>query len=240
MRSFIFTFILLIPITSVLNAISEDVKLLTEKEQVKIKLNALNKYYLEHPDYEVKTRHLIFADHTTGTFESQHLGYFRYKGQNEHSMIMGIENIQNGTLRVSIDTATKTVVARSPKKPEKYSYEALGNSLEMCKKVRYKDSASLTTIHMFYDPERFPVNALKLVISNNRIMSLDIWHPEDLDEDENPVSAHTRVEYSGYKENAKYKSNEFRTSHVVRFMGNKLVAVGKYNSYQFYDLRLQE
>lgn len=210
-------------------------------EKAKQKLKELNIYYEKNPDYEVKMRQMIFSSHISKVPEEQYTGYFKYKKHHEHSFILGIETIQNDQWRVNIDSNTKTITASLPKKTQPFSMETLNLYMGTCKSATVNDSGGVSIINLQFDPNLYPMSRLMIKIVNKRIASLDIWHTEKITTEQNAgIYPHTRIEYIGYREKAKYSNSEFDTKQILKSEQNKIIPIGKYKTYSFYDLRQQK
>ncbi|MEY3099584.1 MAG: hypothetical protein RIS63_477, partial [Bacteroidota bacterium] len=83
---------------TVLPAVTND---LEKAERILVDLNS---YYVEHPNYTATVTHALYSNYNAQTADETYTGYYRHNKLKEHSVLMGIETIQNEQLRVVIDT----------------------------------------------------------------------------------------------------------------------------------------
>lgn len=208
------------------------------KEKVKAKLKSLNIYYQNNPNYMVKVKHILYTNTNGPKIDDSFQGYFKTVNGMEHSLLLGIETIQNKDIRVGVDTATKIVTISPIQKSESFSASALEKSINGCKKVTMLDTSDITIINFYFDKNKEAIYKIKLVVNENRVSSVDMWHNEKVvNSSNNEIDPHTRIEYSSYKEKLKLRNKYFNVSGIVEKSEDKYKLTSKYKGYRLYDLR---
>jgi hypothetical protein len=216
---------------------------LQEDVQAKVlkKLKALNQYYATNRDYEVDVKHLLFSSVEAPVIEEKYNGFYKSRDGMEHSLLLGVETVQNREIRVSIDTNSHIVSISDIQKSSPFSIAELERSLKVCKDIRLLEYDSMDIVSLEFDVNKYPLSKLNIAISKNRISSIDMYHTEKMDNNNGEnVYPHTRVEYSNYVENAKTKKKGFDVSMIVVKSGNTYKLTNTYKHFRMYDLRVKK
>lgn len=210
-------------------------------EKVLNKLKVLNQYYETNRNYEVDITHVLFSSVDASTVEEKFSGFYKSHDGMEHSLLLGIETIQNRDVRVSIDTNSQTISISDIQESIPFSIAELERSLKFCKNVKLSENDGLDIISLEFDINKYPLYKLDISISKSRIASIDMYHAEKTDNNKGEkVYPHTKVEYTNYIENVKKKKKHFDVSVIVVRSEDTYKPTNAYKDYKIYDLRVKK
>ncbi len=210
-------------------------------EKVLNKLKVLNQYYETNRNYAVDVTHMLFSSVDNPVVEERFTGFYKTMDGMEHSLLLGIETVQNHEIRVNIDTNSHTISISNVQKPVVFSITELKQSMKVSRNIKLSESDSLDIISFEFDVTRYPLYKLDIAISKNRIVSIDMYHAEKTDNNKGEkVYPHTRVEYSNYVENLRMKKRDFDVSDIVVKTDNTYEPDNAYKDYRIYDLRVKK
>jgi hypothetical protein len=209
-----------------------------ENKLILQKLKEVNSYHLSNPNYKVQVNHILYSSPTNSEVKDLYSGFYLTSNGMEHSFLLGIETIQNEEIRVSIDSSAKIINITNPRKTAVFSHLVIEESLKQSKNKKFVEVSGKSIITLEFDSRKSPVSKLKVEISKNRISSLDMWHTEQVNIDENKtIFPHTRIEFNDYDENIKFRKKDFDISHVLIKSKNIYTLTPKYKGYKLIDLR---
>jgi|GEM_PF-6485381 len=202
-------------------------------------------FFSTHQKYSFTVVHTSYKGYDASDAFDKMKGYFHRDGYNYHSMLVGIQTIQNNQIRVIVDTLNKSVMVTAPvvwKKTEvmMINYETASSFVTSYKmmstvngtlyRVEFNDSLPRYTA---YEVEVGKDNAIKTIVMYFKSSyKVDQAHP-------NAPLAHpkVRIDFEDYNEKAAFGKNEFDPSRYVTEQGGKYVLSSAYKGYRLTDGR---
>jgi hypothetical protein len=198
----------------------------------------LNTYYLEHPNYEAGVEHSLYSNYNAQTADETYTGYYRHNKLKEHSVLMGIETIQNEQLRVVIDTNSKLVMVYNTIPMANNPGIEIISALKLCSSIRVNDKGAKSTIELDFQDNQYPLSKMVIDIVDHRLAVLEMWHNEAItDENGEIIKPKTKVSYTDYQENKKFSAKEFAIGHIVELKNSVITPKAEFSLYRIMDLR---
>jgi hypothetical protein len=217
---------------TVLPAVTND---LEKAERILVDLNS---YYLEHPNYGVTVTHALYSHYNAQTADETYTGYYRRNKLKEHSVLMGIETIQNEQTKVVIDTNSKLVMVYNTIPMANNPGIEIISALKLCSSIRVNDKGAESTIELDFQDNQYPLSKMVIAIVDHRLAVLEMWHNETVTDDNGEIiKPRTKVYYTNYQENKKFAGKEFDNGHIVEIKNQAVIPKQKYINYRIMDLR---
>lgn len=198
----------------------------------------LNNYYLEHSNYSATVTHALYTHYNAQTADETYTGYYRRNKLKEHSVLMGIETIQNEQTKVVIDTNSKIIMVNNPIQMVNNPGIEIIAALKLCSSVRVNDKGAESTIELVFQGNEYPLAKMLIAIVDHRLAVLEMWHSEAVTDDNGEIiKPRTKISYSNYQENKKFSAKEFSTGHVVELKNSAIIPAESYSLYRIMDLR---
>jgi hypothetical protein len=216
----------------VLPAVTHD---LEKAERILVDLNS---YYLEHPNYGVTVTHVLYSNHVIQTPDETYMGFYRRNKSKEHSVLMGIETIQNEQFKVVIDTNSKLVMLENSTPMTNTAGLEVVSALKLCSSVKVNINGNESTIDLNFQGNQYPLSKLTIVIVNHRLSTLEMWHNETVTDDNGSIiKPRIKVSYTNYQENKKFSAKEFAIGHIVELKNSAITPKAEFSLYRIMDLR---
>jgi hypothetical protein len=217
---------------TVLPAVTND---LEKAERILVDLNS---YYVEHPNYAATVTHALYSNYNAQTADETYTGYYRHNKLKEHSVLMGIETIQNEQLRVVIDTNSKLVMVYNTIPMANNPGIEIISALKLCSSIRVNDKGAKSTIELDFQDNQYPLSKMVIDIVDHRLAVLEMWHNEAItDENGEIIKPKTKVSYTDYQENKKFSAKEFAIGHIVELKNSAITPKAEFSLYRIMDLR---
>ena len=215
----------------------------TTKENFKSMLDEVSNFYKNQTHYSFDIRHSSFKDkNDTQPFESSN-GYMKKSGNSYHSLLMGVQTIQNNRYKVSVDKINEMIMfsdAEELLSPwDEYNKEG---SMEMVMKVekRMLNSGDVQYKAIYQDG----LGVDYLIIEKNKAgwtNELIICYEDRLYEDQETriqekVAPMVKVKYTNFTQD-KVGPSEFDVSKFVLINGKSVTPTSAYQNFSFYDAR---
>lgn len=198
----------------------------------------LNSYYLEHPNYGVTVTHALYSHYNAQTADETYTGYYRRNKLKEHSVLMGIETIQNEQTKVVIDTNSKLVMVYNTIPMANSPGIEIISALKLCSSIRVNDKGTKSTIELDFQDNQYPLSKMVIAIVDHRLTVLEMWHNEAVtDENGEIIKPRTKVSYTDYQENKKFSAKEFAIGHIVELKNSVITPKAEFSLYRIMDLR---
>jgi len=198
----------------------------------------LNSYYLEHPNYGVTVTHALYSHYNAQTADETYTGYYRRNKLKEHSVLMGIETIQNEQTKVVIDTNSKLVMVYNTIPMANSPGIEIISALKLCSSIHVNDKGAESRIELDFQDNQYPLSKMVIAIVDHRLTVLEMWHNEAVTDDNGEIiKPRTKISYSNYQENKKFSAKEFSTGHVVELKNSAIIPAESYSLYRIMDLR---
>ncbi|MDI1233817.1 MAG: hypothetical protein PSX81_06020 [bacterium] len=199
-------------------------------------IKAINQSILNAKNFSAKLEYNIYKSHSdTNAFKTT-TGYYRRNGSLEHSMLVGIETIQNETERLVIDTGSRSLMLSNPNPKVQMIDENMNVALTMCKKIT-KTTMNGISVLRFYPAEKtntgFSMIEIKYSESHFFIQSLTLYYLNAvIPEFENIKNPKIEIVYTEVSTSRIAKS-EFETAAFIERKNNKYNLTKSYNSFSF-------
>jgi hypothetical protein len=198
----------------------------------------LNSYYLEHPNYGVTVTHALYSHYNAQTADETYTGYYRRNKLKEHSVLMGIETIQNEQTKVVIDTNSKLVMVYNTIPMANSPGIEIISALKLCSSIRVNDKGTKSTIELDFQDNQYPLSKMVIAIVDHRLTVLEMWHNEAVTDDNGEIiKPRTKVSYTDYQENKKFSAKEFAIGHIVELKNSVITPKAEFSLYRIMDLR---
>lgn len=236
----IFSITFLVSMVLTLNA-QQTVKL-TNKDASAL-IRKINERILEARHYSCEMSYQIFNAHNDSQAMETISGYYRRSGSNEHSMLLGIETIQNEDERVVVDTSGQSIVLIAPVVKPQLIEENLQLALASCNNIllvsgtgqsilRFlPDERSMTNIksmEIVYDNDKFFIRSITMCYTNTPIPGFDkVTNPK-------VVIAYSNISTSHIP------NSEFKIDPYLEKKNNTYKVTDTYKDYTFFNQLSQE
>jgi hypothetical protein len=200
--------------------------------------------YKKSGSYSLNIKHASFQDHTSIVPYEQVDGYIRRDGNNYHSLVLGIQTVQNAKMKLEIDSADKSILIAAPDKTfEPISMDDLKKSVSGCSaiktrvldkgnayRVEYGTKSSLESTEYFTETSGL-INKMVLYYKE---MNYDPGYRERIEK----FKPRIEVVFSDFKTGVKFNfKDEFDDAKYVVFANSKYSGTGKYRDYHVFDTR---
>lgn len=198
----------------------------------------LNSYYLEHPNYGVTVTHALYSHYNAQTADETYTGYYRRNKLKEHSVLMGIETIQNEQTKVVIDTNSKLVMVYNTIPMANNPGIEIISALKLCSSIHVNDKGAESRIELDFQDNQYPLSKMVIAIVDHRLTVLEMWHNEAVTDDNGEIiKPRTKVSYTDYQENKKFSAKEFAIGHIVELKNSVITPKAEFSLYRIMDLR---
>lgn len=198
----------------------------------------LNSYYLEHPNYSATVTHALYSNYNAQTADESYSGFYRHNKLKEHSILMGIETIQNEQFKVVIDTNSKLVMVYNTIPMANNPGIEIISALKLCRSIHVNDKGAESRIELDFQDNQYPLSKMVIAIVDHRLTVLEMWHNEAItDENGEIIKPRTKVSYTDYQENKKFSAKEFAIGHIVELKNSAITPKAEFSLYRIMDLR---
>jgi len=217
-----------------------------QKEEVLQDFTAVRNWFAKNQSYQLNLKYCSFENYTTIKSADESVGYFKKSKLNYHSVMMGIETVQNEKIRVIVDSVNKTILlAESGKELQNPFGEGLySKMLDKCRALKKMDGPSEKKLRIEF-PLTFHMDSYEIAIEKKEfIKKITLYYMKAIsaeEDDKNTKKSKPRVEisFSGHKVNPVFSAQEFSTKRFVDFDGKNYKTTKLYSAYKIYDTRLK-
>ncbi len=215
---------------------------LTSKEASEL-VRKINERILDARHYSCEMSYQIFNTHTDSQALETISGYYRRSGSNEHSMLLGIETIQNEDERVVVDSSGQSIVLVAPVVKPQLIEENLQLALASCNNISLvngkgqsilrfiPDERSLTNIksmEIVFDNDKYFIRSISMCYTNTPIPGFDnITNPKIVIAYSNMSTSHI-------------PHSEFKIDSYLQKKNNTYKVMDTYKDYTFFNQLSQE
>jgi hypothetical protein len=154
------------------------------KENANAVVHKINEQILNAKFYSANLTFSIFNSYFDTIPVQTSYGFYKRSGDKLHSLLVGIETIQNNNERLEVDTAMENIIMGPPSHKPQLIESSLESALAMCKKITktktqigylltfYLDPAAslgFSTLQIEYDDQHFFITSLTMHYLNSTI-----------------------------------------------------------------------
>lgn len=225
----------------------QDWETITVEDMTK-EIKSIEDFYKGTSAYSIKVTHKTFKNYTTSVMEDQSNGYFIKDAKNNyHSFAMNIRTVQNGKIKITIDSLNQNILISEPDKSftKEVKVSELKDLLKVCSKIKKMDSEE-TDKYRFEFEKSSTYSAYEIwTNSDHRIKKLVLFFSIELPSDpDDEKSAKTKpraeIDFSNYKTGITpvYKTWFDETKYVILKNGI-YEPTEKYKKYIVYNLKVE-
>jgi hypothetical protein len=210
---------------------------LTKKEASAL-VKKINEKILNAKHYSCEMNYQVFNTHKDSQPLETISGFYKRSGSNEHSMLLGIETIQNEHERVVVDTSGQSIVLTQPTVKPQLIEENLQSALASCNKISLTNAGGQSIIRFIPDDRSMTnIKSMEIVYDNDRffITSISICYVNTpipgYDKVSNPkiVIAYSNINTSHIP------NSEFKTDSYLSKKNNTYKVMETYKDYTFFN-----
>lgn len=210
-------------------------------------------WLMNTPSYFFKLKYASYKDYVTKEIIESSEGYYKRVTSNYSMEALGIKTVQNSKMKVTIDTANKTVTLMSPASLSLTIADAeqLETMLTNTKALR-KIKTSKTSVsyrldfnkNSLYEAYEFSVNDKGILerltfYYSEQDNTANEYGQESPEKKGEKMKPRLEILFFGYEVPANYSKSEFEDSWVVVSEKGKVHLTGAYKNYRLLDYRLQ-
>lgn len=215
-------------------------KTISKEEADKIMANTSG-WYKNISAYSVTVTHSSFVG-TQATPYERKSGYFKMKGKNYHSYMLGIHSIQNEKYHIVVDSTSKTIMVNNPQEIKSGIESASSpEMMKLCEKYSLLKTNEASTLKLSFKKGN-AVEAYELKLNKDNSPAEIIIYYAKSPEKKQDVSKKPRLKiaYSNYKKNITIDAKEFDISKYVTVSGNNITPTNAYKEYKIADVRVKK
>lgn len=185
----------------------------------------------------MKITHKFYNTHADKVPADVYQGFYKRSKLKTHSLIMGIETIENKNMKVAIDTTNNSIIINSLTKST-VPMPDLSSSLSFCSKIAVSNiDSSAKEITLEFESGKFPFEKLIFEVRKNIMTKLVMFHSETVDnEDGKQIKPKTEILFTEVEVNENISSSEFDYSYILLENGKTFKLTSKYNNYKLINL----
>ena len=200
-------------------------------------------------NYKVDVKYSSFSDHSTMTPYDNSEGYYVRSNNNFHSMVLGVQTIQNNKMRLVIDAASQIIIINNSSKTTQALFDAKGfaelaDQLKAIKKQKNADGEIVYRMEFkpngLYKTCEFKLNEIGL------LTGLKYYYSKEMMEDEEDASSmngtpRVEIEYKNYQTGLSLDyEKEFSERTYFKEDGKKIILNSEYKKFEVKDYRFAD
>jgi len=226
----IFTFLILV-ITNASSAV-------ITKENASVLIKKINEEMSLCKHYSADIEYLIFKSHTDSLALEKSNGYYKRSGTNEHSMLIGIETIQNETERLVVDVNAQSMVLSKPSFKAQFLEQSMQGALALCKTLSLTKNEQSSVLEFILD-RNSGIGFSKLYITYNNethfIENITMHYTATLIPGYEEVkSPKISISYSNIS-TSRIGNSEFRIDHYIQTKNNTYILDTAFKDYNLFN-----
>ncbi|HXC03848.1 MAG TPA: hypothetical protein VNZ86_03800 [Bacteroidia bacterium] len=210
------------------------------KEELKTGVKKIDQKMKDLTNYEVRITHYSYEDRTSEVIHDKSKGYYKRDQKKYHSMMLGVETIQNENIRLEIDSVKKLILVANP-----------DASLQRQPSTELKDSMITKSIavkkmelpkELSYEidfAENFPVAYCRISTwESGYLKDVILAYTRKVKSVQNKeVQPKVKISFSDWKANKIFSADEFSESRYVKKAGKAYELTPAYKNYKLLDQR---
>lgn len=199
-------------------------------------IKSVNESILNARNFSAKLHYSIFKNHNDTVAFEQTDGFYKRNNENEHSVLLGVETIQNQQERLMVDTNSKTMLLSGPNPKVMLLNDNLNNALQICKKITLfnekdysvikfylgeKSGTGYSAIEVRYANADFFIQRLTIYCVNAFIPDFENFKNPKIQIDYNEIST------------SRIPASEFEISGFLEKRNNTYVLQKRYKAFDF-------
>ena len=216
-----------------------------EKEVLEKKVQAVSRFFGDEEAYRVEVRMSSYKGHLAVTPHDVAEGYIKKVGKNTCVSSLGMVTVQDGILKVMVDTANRIIGIYEANKAfykgmidlENLRFEGGGNC--------FSRSSKKATSYRMEMPGSSPLERIEFTVDHKNFLSdWTLFYAREVEE-ENASGTVSRakpklgIEYR-LSTTAPLLHAEERVDHYISIKGDKVIAKGSYRSFELVDFRVKK
>lgn len=215
-------------------------------EQASKKIVDLSNSMKKMDNYSVSLIHAVYTSHTAEQPFEQKIGYYKHWGKFNHSLLLGIETVQNESIQVVIDSSNKTVIVSNAKDQKDMMFET--PQLQLCSKIEEQLEGSSLGLRFIFikglplNEIRLQFNTISKVLEKIEMYNSQAMYVSNPDSGTEPTEIpKTIISFNDYKRQSCVKE-DFNVSRIVTLINNKYILTDLYKKkgYIVYDNRINK
>jgi hypothetical protein len=216
------------------------------KEEVLNDFSGVRNWFASNESYQLKLKYQSFESFSSMKSADESIGYFKRSKLNYHSVMMGIETIQNEKIRIMVDSSNKTILLAEPKKElqSPFDEQEYIKVLDKCRALKKMEGPTEKKLRIEF-PAKFYMDSYTITIEKKEIIKkLVIYFGQEISANENEKNAkkskpRVEISFSEHKANAVIPPHEFSTKKYIEFDGKNYKTNKLYSEYKIYDTRVK-
>jgi hypothetical protein len=211
------------------------------REELKASLEGMDKKMNAMDHYQVNITHLSYEDHASDLVHEKASGYYRRDKKCYHSLVLGIQSIQNENLRLVVDTVARRIIIGNPDASlERQSSPELRDlAFDRCKSISKSDDKNIRSYRMVF-PDDYSLSSCTISSdSQYRLQEILILYNRKVKNTEHKeVKPKMKIIFSEWNESLRFQPGEFSEAPYLIKDGNKYRLTNTYKAYKLIDQRL--
>jgi len=210
------------------------------KAELQSSLEKLDKKMRGLANYEVNVTHLSFEDNTSDIVHDKATGFYRRDQKRYHSLMMGVETIQNENIKVVIDTAKKIIAVVNPDATLEHQGSPELRSIILDRTTSIMKSQQSQSIAFKIDfSENYSMTSCQLAMFDNSLIKEIVmcYSKKVKNHQGKEVHPKLKIQFTGWKEDVKFPAQEFSDAKYVVKEGKQYHLTSAYKNYKLQDQR---
>ncbi|MES2618101.1 MAG: hypothetical protein V4613_09485 [Bacteroidota bacterium] len=214
-----------------------------KKTDAKEIVRKINNKILESKYFTANLNYEIFKNHNDTLVFQSLPGFYKRSGTSEHSLLVGIETIQNTNERLVIDTVNETMLLSNPVQKPQLIENSLNAAIEMCKSItltKYNSQSKLSfnlstdantgfnKVEINFENATYTVSSITIYYTNAVIPGFD-----DISNPKITIS-YTNID------NSKIDKDEFKIESFLKKQNNLYVPLDRFKNFTFLNQYIQK
>ena len=208
------------------------------KESASIIIKKINEEMSACKYYSADIEYVIFKTHADTIALERSKGFYKRSASNEHSMLVGVETIQNEKERLVIDSNAQSMVLSLPNSKAQLLEQSMLTALTMCKTIGHIKGKQASVLQFTLDPN-LGIGFSKLYITYNNkthfIENITMYYTATFIPGYEDVSnPKISINYTNIS-TARVSHSEFKIDQYVQSKGKLYFLNSIYQSYNLFN-----
>jgi hypothetical protein len=220
----------------------------SEKEKAREAFKSINQAYIAG-DVSMQISYKLFPTRNAVTPSNTATGYYYKQKNNYHSLLMGVETMQNEKYHITVDTSENIIVVANPVKTFFNAAATIDmeSALAFCSSIRITEGAKEDIYRLGFNSERFEYSSIDISVDkyDHYIRKVTLYWKEGVslndEEEEKGIKNKPRVEidYVPEKRKSASLSKEFSETPYFSMQQGKLIPASKFKGFKIMDQRVR-
>lgn len=213
------------------------------KEEAIVLIKKINTEMSLPKNYSSDIDYFIFKNHSDTIPLEISKGFYKRNGLNEHSMLVGIETIQNDKVRLVVDTNAQSMVLNKPNAKTMLVVSELEGALSMCKSILLIKNKDYNMLQLFID-QNTGIGFTKIEISfyqkTHYIKNIIMYYNSAFIPQYEQIKApKVLINYSNIS-TSRIANHEFKTDKYIYFKNNTYKLNTLYKDFNLFNQLITE